>query len=129
MTVQPNFQESDGGVRSLRSRMSSRLAAVMAAAGLVCGFTATGWSKTPLPERESEIARCIQRAAGGKAWLERTLWGLRDQEGGWIGAETRNANGSHDLGPLQVNSWWVPRIASALRRPESTVRNWLQHDA
>lgn len=116
-------------VRLRRSTASLRFAAAIVAAGLVCGFTATGWSKTPIPARESEVARCIQRAAGGKVWLERTLWGLRDQEGGWIGAEMRNANGSHDLGPLQVNSWWVPRIASALRRPESAVRHWLQHDA
>lgn len=77
---------------------------------------------------DGEIARCIARAAGGKDWLEKTLWGLRDQEGGWIGAEISNANGSHDLGPLQINSWWVPKIAAVLRQPEPDVRSWLKSD-
>lgn len=78
--------------------------------------------------REAEVAACIRKAAKGKPWLERTLWGLRDQEGGWIGAAVRNTNGSHDLGPLQVNSWWVPKIAGLVGRPEPHVRYWLQHD-
>ncbi|WP_404478661.1 lytic transglycosylase domain-containing protein [Novosphingobium sp. BL-52-GroH] len=78
---------------------------------------------------ESEIARCIHQAAGGRPWLERTLWGLRDQEAGWIGAEVANANGSHDLGPLQVNSSWVPKIAGMLSAPPDSVRHWLTHDA
>lgn len=83
----------------------------------------------PTSSSEWELARCITQASRGRRWLERTLWGLRDQEGGWLGAEVRNANGSHDLGPLQVNSWWVPKIADAIGRPEVQVRWWLIHDA
>ena len=82
----------------------------------------------PNDSGEAEIARCIRQAAEGKAWLEKTLWGLRDQEGGWIGAEVRNADGSHDLGPLQINSWWVPRLADILGRPVSHIRFWLRFD-
>lgn len=78
---------------------------------------------------EMEIARCIRQAAQGRAWLEKTLWGLRKQEAGWLGAEVANTNGTHDLGPLQINSWWVPRIARLLRRPEHHVRHWLRYDA
>lgn len=81
------------------------------------------------PAGEKEVARCIHKASQGRAWLERTLWGLRDQEGGWIGAAVENTNGTHDLGPLQVNSWWVPKIAVLVERPETHVRHWLQHDA
>jgi hypothetical protein len=77
---------------------------------------------------EREIARCIRQAARGKSWLERTLWGLRDQEAGWIGAAVANANGTHDLGPLQINSWWVPRIATLVERPAAHVRYWLRYD-
>ncbi|HEX7854748.1 MAG TPA: restriction endonuclease [Sphingobium sp.] len=54
--------------------------------------------------------------------------GLRDQEAGSIGAEVRNANGTHDLGPLQINSWWMPRIARLIDRPEGHVRYWLRFD-
>lgn len=77
---------------------------------------------------EPEVARCIRQAARGQLWLEKTLWGLRDQEAGWIGAEILNKDGSHDLGPLQINSWWVPRIAALLSRREGEVRRWLQFD-
>lgn len=78
---------------------------------------------------EPRLARCIREAAGGHGWLEKTLWGLRDQEGGWIGAEVPNRNGSHDLGPLQVNSWWVPKLAILTGHTEPQVRHWLVHDA
>lgn len=77
---------------------------------------------------EPEVARCIRQAARGQAWLEKTLWGLRDQEAGWIGAEILNRDGSYDFGPLQINSWWVPRIAALLTRREGDVRRWLQFD-
>lgn len=78
--------------------------------------------------QEREIARCVHEAARGRVWLERTLWGLRDQEAGWIGAEVHNANGTHDLGPLQINSWWVPRMAQLLKRSPGEVRHWLRYD-
>lgn len=90
---------------------------------------------TPLPaearaagQGETRIAECIRQAADGNPWLERTLWGLRDQEGGWIGAQVRNTNGSHDLGPLQINTWWVPKIAALVGRPQADVRSWLMSD-
>ncbi len=78
---------------------------------------------------EVRIAQCIRAASGGRQWLERTLWGLRDQEGGWIGAEVKNSDGSHDLGPLQVNSWWVGKIASMTGRSPEIIRWWLANDA
>lgn len=89
-----------------------------------------GFARPPAsPEDERQISNCIRIAAAGKPWLEKTLWGLRDQEGGWIGAAVLNTNGSHDLGPLQVNTWWVPRLARLVGRPEDHVRYWLRHDA
>lgn len=94
---------------------------------MLCDLSAAFAKETPANERE--VARCIRASAGGRPWLEKTLWGLRDQEGGWIGAEIRNANGSHDLGPLQVNSWWVATLAAATGRPALHVRWWLTHDA
>lgn len=87
-------------------------------------------ARAPIDARsEGRIAACIRKSAEGKPWLEKTLWGLRDQEAGWVGAEIVNTNGSHDLGPLQVNSWWVPRIARKLERTEVQVRQWLRDDA
>lgn len=108
--------------------------AILRSAGLVLYLAAvcTAATASARPHdmaSNAEVARCIRKAAQGKSWLERTLWGLRDQEGGWVGAAVANANGTHDLGPLQVNSWWVPRIAALVERPEPHIRHWLQHDA
>lgn len=77
---------------------------------------------------EPEVAACIRKVAGRRGWLEKTLWGLYDQEAGWPGAQVRNRNGSHDLGRLQVNSWWVGRIAGATGRSAEQVRDWLTND-
>lgn len=87
------------------------------------------WAKSGSAQDERVIAACIHQASLGRPWLEKTLWGLRDQEGGWIGAEVANTNGSDDLGPMQVNSWWIPTIATLLGRTEVDVRLWLQFDA
>lgn len=78
---------------------------------------------------DPRIVACVRQAARGHDWLEKTLWGLRYQEAGWLGAEVANANGTHDLGPLQINSAWVPRIARLVGRPEQQVRYWLRYDA
>jgi hypothetical protein len=86
---------------------------------------ATGF---PAFAQQLELARCIRRAAGGRAWLEKTLWGLRDQEGGWSGAQILNSDGSFDLGPLQINSRWISRIAAMTGRPAASVSWWLVHD-
>jgi hypothetical protein len=107
-----------------RSLMRAALFVLLAA-----GTIQTAAAARPKSPREAEVAACIRKASKGKPWLERTLWGLRDQEGGWVGAAVRNTNGSHDLGPLQVNSWWVPKIAALVGRPEPHVRYWLQNDA
>lgn len=82
----------------------------------------------PSTEHEARVGYCIRQAAAGRAWLERTLWGLRDQEAGWIGAEIANTNRTHDLGPLQVNSLWVPKLSALVGREPALVRKWLIHD-
>lgn len=84
----------------------------------------------PVPpiEHEARIGICIREAAAGKVWLERTLWGLRDQEAGWLGARIENSNGTQDLGPLQVNSSWIPRLAKLTGRSQHEVRTWLSSD-
>lgn len=75
------------------------------------------------------VGECIRASSIGRPWLEKTLWGLYDQERGWIGAEIANRNGSFDLGLLQVNSSWVPTIATRVRRDPQDVRRWLRDDA
>jgi hypothetical protein len=81
-----------------------------------------------LYDDERRIGACIHASARGHPWLERTLWALRDTEGGWIGAAVRNRNDSYDLGPMQVNDWWVPRLARMLDRRDAQVAGWLRSD-
>ncbi|WP_231736764.1 lytic transglycosylase domain-containing protein [Sphingobium sp. CCH11-B1] len=104
------------------------LPAVIAGIFLLSGSAAAATGPIRSAPAEREIARCIQSASAGKSWLEKTLWGLRDQEAGWIGAEVFNTNGTHDLGPLQVNSSWVPKFAALTGRSERSVRYWLIND-
>jgi hypothetical protein len=78
---------------------------------------------------DREVSSCITRVAGGRAWLGKTLWALREQEGGWVGAKVANRDGSYDLGSLQINSWWIPRLAAATGKSQVEVAWWLQHDA
>jgi hypothetical protein len=77
---------------------------------------------------EADVASCINQVAARQPWLGKTLWGLRDQEAGWIGAEIPNRNGTHDLGPFQINSSWLPRIAADVHRPIGDIRRWLRDD-
>lgn len=90
-------------------------------------WTARAMTAAPGPD-EAIVRQCIQRAARGTFWLEKTLWGLRDQEAGWIGAQVPNTNGTYDLGILQINSSWVPSVARLVQRPQAQVRHWLQFD-
>lgn len=106
--------------------IGKRIAALMA----LIIWQSDGLAATPTHDAADErrIAQCIRHAAGGQKWLEATLWGLRDHEGGWIGAAVPNRNGSQDLGPFQINSWWVPKIAATLDRSPEEVRHWLRYD-
>lgn len=113
----------------LKHPIICRFLMIIVAASTLAGYESTASARPQGTPQEAELATCIRKAAKGRAWLERTLWGLRDQEGGWVGAAVANSNGTHDLGPLQVNSWWVPKIAKLVGRPETHVRSWLQHDA
>ncbi len=81
------------------------------------------------PAGERLVARCIHQSARGKPWLEKTLWALRDQEGGWIGAEVRNRDGSYDLGPMQINSWWVSHMGRLIGARSDEIRHRLRYDA
>ena len=112
--------------------MGSLASRLFVVAGICIAMTHTDASYAAPSRRgisnETEIARCIRHAARGQGWLEKTLWGLWDQERGWIGAEIENNDGSHDLGPLQINSWWIPKFAQLLDRPSAQIRIWLRDD-
>lgn len=101
---------------------------IVVAVGLSFTFGTVHAAPISSTQYETEVARCIKQAAKGRLWLEMTLWGLRDQEAGWIGAEVANRNGTYDLGVLQINSTWLPHLARMVGRSEAQVRGWLIYD-
>jgi hypothetical protein len=122
-----------GGIITLMRRFFVNRGIVMPVV-LIVAVTNPAWPKSHAVvgssnNHEAVIAVCVEKASSGRNWLRQTLMALRKQEGGWIGAEVRNDNGTHDLGPMQVNSWWVPRIARLIARNEGQVRVWLRDDA
>jgi soluble lytic murein transglycosylase-like protein len=38
------------------------------------------------------------------------LWAVLDTEGGEIGQAVRDHNGTYDIGPMQINSSWLPLL-------------------
>lgn len=108
--------------------MRKFLIALIAAQWVLCAASASAAAPLSRNLREDEVARCIHRTARGSVWLEKTLWGLRDQEAGWIGAEVLNSNGTRDLGVLQVNSGWLPTLGRLTGRSAAQVEHWLRFD-
>jgi soluble lytic murein transglycosylase-like protein len=54
---------------------------------------------------------CIERAAAAFSISPLLIKILLDVEGGKPGTQSRNTNGSHDLGPMQINDRvWMPSV-------------------
>jgi soluble lytic murein transglycosylase-like protein len=57
-------------------------------------------------------AQCVLQAARLQNIPFQIILGFLKTEGGRLGMESRNSNGSYDLGPMQINSTvWVPKLA------------------
>lgn len=65
---------------------------------------------------------CVLAAAEHYGIDRRILQGVLKAEGGWPGLRQRNSNGTYDMGPMQINSIWLPRLQQ-LGLTESAVVN------
>lgn len=54
--------------------------------------------------------------------------GIMQVEGGRVGQQVLNTNGSYDLGPMQINTIWVPRLAKYWGVEEGTAKRWIRDD-
>ncbi|EIJ75014.1 MAG: conjugal transfer protein TrbN [Leptospirillum sp. Group II 'C75'] len=54
---------------------------------------------------------CIWQAAGYYRLPPLALVGILGVEGGRPGQAVRNTDGSEDLGPMQINSRWLPLLS------------------
>ena len=75
------------------------------------------------------IAACLMLAAQTYSVPPAVLVGIYQVEGGKPGqAVGPNKNGSYDLGPMQINTLWVPELAKKWGVSNNTALKWVKND-
>lgn len=75
------------------------------------------------------VASCMLLAAQTYQVPAEILLGILQVEGGKIGQEVRNTNGSYDLGPMQINTIWLPELAKIWNVDKAKAKRWVRDDA
>lgn len=75
------------------------------------------------------LASCLMLAAANYQVPAAVLVGIYKVEGGKVGQEVGNKNGSYDLGPMQINTIWMDELAKYWGVPKSTARRLVRDDA
>jgi hypothetical protein len=75
------------------------------------------------------LAACFLIAAQTYSIPPAVLLGVYQVEGGQIGqAVGPNNNGTFDLGPMQINTSWIPLLADEWNVNYSTAKSWIRDD-
>lgn len=75
------------------------------------------------------LAACLLIAAQTYSIPPAVLLGIYQVEGGRVGQEVGpNDNGSYDLGPMQINTVWVPQLAGEWNVSPATAKKWIRDD-
>jgi len=73
------------------------------------------------------LATCVLLAANTYHVPAAVMIGIMHVEGGHIGQEAGpNVNGTYDLGPMQVNTRWLPMLQTVWHVNAPTARNWVR---
>ena len=75
------------------------------------------------------LAACLMLASQTYEVPPAIMVGILQVEGGRVGLESPNTNGTFDLGPMQINTIWVPELADKWGVSEDTARRWIRDDA
>jgi soluble lytic murein transglycosylase-like protein len=75
------------------------------------------------------VAACLMLAAQTYSVPPAVMVGILQVEGGAIGQQVKNKNGSFDLGPMQINTVWVPELAEYWGVEQTTAAKWIRDDA
>ncbi len=75
------------------------------------------------------LAACLMLASQTYSIPPAVLVGIYKAEGGKIGQEVSNTNGTYDLGPMQINTIWMPELADKWGVNQTTARKWVRDDA
>lgn len=76
-----------------------------------------------------ELMVCLLLAAQTYNVPPVLLAGIYKAEGGRVGQEVANTNGSYDLGPMQINTLWVPVVAKKWGVSQEKARKELRDNA
>lgn len=75
------------------------------------------------------LAACLLAAAHTYQVPPAVMIGIMQVEGGHVGqAAGPNFNGTYDLGPMQVNTLWVPKLATIWHVSNGTAHQWVRDD-
>jgi hypothetical protein len=75
------------------------------------------------------LAACLLMAANTYHVPPAVMIGIMHVEGGHIGQEAGpNFNGTYDLGPMQVNTYWLPQLQRIWHVSLPTARVWVRDD-
>ena len=75
------------------------------------------------------LAACLMLASQTYSVPPAVLVGIYKAEGGKVGQEVKSTNGSYDLGPMQINTIWLPELADKWGVSEQTAKKWVRDDA
>jgi hypothetical protein len=75
------------------------------------------------------LAACVLLAANTYQVPPAVMIGIMHVEGGHVGQEAGpNVNGTYDLGPMQVNTRWLPLLQQTWHVNAATARTWVRDD-
>ena len=75
------------------------------------------------------IAACLMLTAQTYDIPPAALVGIYKAEGGAAGQAVKNTNDTYDLGPMQINTVWMPVLAERWGVSEDTAMRWVRDDA
>lgn len=76
------------------------------------------------------LMACLMLASQTYSVPPAVMAGIYKTEGGKTGQEVGpNKNGSYDLGPMQINTIWLPELAGYWGVSVQTARKWVRDDA
>lgn len=75
------------------------------------------------------LAACLIMASHNYDVPPALLTGIYKAEGGKVGQEVSNKNGSQDLGPMQINTVWLPQLAQKWGVSVDVARKQVRDDA
>jgi soluble lytic murein transglycosylase-like protein len=75
------------------------------------------------------LAICIFTAAQTYVVPPSVILGILNVEGGRIGQAVHNTNNTYDLGPMQINTLWIPELAGFWGVNQAEAQRLVRDDA